>query len=183
MNYFSTLPKRGHGNSLVCIDASKLKPCLQCGKCCVTHPCALSPEDVSRIADHFGLSKEELFARFLVLDWVEVSGRRQYYVCPARKGDEGGTMVKSDWAFSDSPCIFLDSKECSIEDVKPKGGRAFYCGLMTSSNRNFIGYSKKESASDWSNSHLLSQLIILAKMTKEDQATLSRCVAPARHVG
>jgi Fe-S-cluster containining protein len=162
LNYFSTLPKRGHGNSLVCIDASKLKPCLQCGKCCVTHPCALSPEDVSRIADHFGLSKEELFARFLVLDWVEVSGRRQYYVCPARKGDEGGTIVRSDWAFSDSPCIFLDSNECSIEDVKPKGGRAFYCSQMTSSSSNFIGYDKKKSAIDWSKSHLLRELFILS---------------------
>jgi len=61
---------------LVGIDASKLKPCLQCGKCCVTYLCALSPEDVSRIADHLGLSEEELFARFMVLDWVEVSGGR-----------------------------------------------------------------------------------------------------------
>ena len=145
-----------------------MKPCSRCAKCCITHPCALAPNDLGKIADHFGLSKRELFMRFLVLDYVEVSGDRLYFVCPARKNDQAGVIVNSDWTFSDSPCVFLAGNECSIEDVKPEGGRRFCCSLMTRSNRNFIGYSKMKSASDWSKSHLVNNL--------------SEYISPTRHV-
>jgi Fe-S-cluster containining protein len=156
---------------LVSIDESELKPCSRCAKCCFTHPCALAPSDLGEISTHFGLSEEELFTRFLVLDYVEVQGVKRYFVCPSRRGDQPGTRVKSSWVFSESPCIFLDGTHCSIEEVKPKSGRSFYCGLMTRSNRNFIGYSKKKSASDWANSHVLDALFVLADKAKEERTT------------
>jgi Fe-S-cluster containining protein len=148
------------------IAKSKPKPCSRCAKCCITQPCALAPNDLFKIANHFGLSERELFTRFLVLDYVEISGEKHYYVCPARNNDQPGTIVKSDWAFSNSPCGFLDGNDCSIERVKPEGGRKFHCSLITSSNRNLIGYSKKNSASDWSRSNLLDKLVTVARVRR-----------------
>jgi hypothetical protein len=104
--------------------------------------------DMQKIAHFLGLSEHELFTRFLVLDYTDGVGQKRYYICPARKGDETGQLVHSEWAFSDSPCIFLESNECTIEPVKPRGGKEFYCRLMTS-NRNLIGYGKEKASQEW----------------------------------
>lgn len=140
---------------------STLKPCLKCGKCCITYPCALSPDDLPRIARFLGLTESELLTHFLVLDYVLDSGQRRYYVCPARKDDEAGRVVHPEWAFSDSPCVFLRGSECAIEEVKPKGGKTFFCSLMTSENRNLIGYGKKKAAKDWAKGPILDDLLVL----------------------
>ena len=134
-----------------------MKSCQKCGKCCRAHPCALSPEDVRKIASHFRLTSEQLFKKYLVIDYVHRSNERLYYPCPARKGDKRGTIVSSNWALSDSPCIFLTSNRCAIEEVKPKGGRTLSCSLMTL-GRNQIGYGKTKATLDWNN-NLLKQMI------------------------
>jgi Fe-S-cluster containining protein len=155
-------PERGYGNPLGRIEASTLKPCSRCANCCITHPCALAPNDLGKIADHFGLSETELFTRFLVLDYVEVSGKKHYYVCPARKDDEPGTIAETGWTFSLSPCTFLNEGICSIQEVKPKGGKSLYCSLMMNSNRNLVGYDKTSSARDWKRTDILKVLLNVA---------------------
>lgn len=142
---------------------ARLKPCKQCGKCCEIHPCALATEDLPRIASFLGLSEEELFKQFLVLDYVENSGGRSCYVSPARKNDRPGRLVATDWTFADSACIFLRDNKCSIAQVKPKGGREFNCSLMADSKRNLIGYGKKKASQDWSKNDLLNRLVFLAE--------------------
>ena len=156
------------------VEESTLKPCPRCAKCCITHPCALSPSDLAKIADHFGFSERELFTRFLVLDYVEVSGEKYYYVCPARKDDEPGTTVEPYWTFSDSPCVFLNGGACSIQEVKPKGGKSFYCSLMMNSNRNLVGYGKRSSARDWKRTDILKALLNVANKRKEERNIYSR---------
>ena len=47
-----------------------------------------------------------------------------------------------------------------IEEVKPKSGRAFYCSLMTSENRNLIGYSERKAAKDWAKAAILDELVV-----------------------
>jgi Fe-S-cluster containining protein len=156
------------------IEESTLKPCSRCAKCCITHPCALAPYDLGEIADHFDLSEEELFRRYLVLDYVEFGGKRQYYVCPARKDDEPGTIVELGWTFSGSPCIFLSGRACSIQEVKPKGGKSLYCSLMMNSNRNLVGYDKTSSARDWKRTDILKALLNVANKHKEERKIYSR---------
>ena len=156
------------------IQESTLKTCSQCAKCCITHPCALAPNDLGKIADHFGLSERELFTRFLVLDYVEVSGEKHYYVCPARKDDERGTIVEPGWTFSGSPCIFLNGGACSIQEVKPKGGKSLYCSLMMNSNRNLVGYGKMSSARDWERTESLTMLLNVANKDKEERKICSK---------
>ena len=146
------------------------KSCTECAKCCITHPCALAPSDLDEIADHFDLPEEELFMRYLVLDYLETSGRRQYYVCPARKNDKPGTIVEPGWTFSDSPCIFLNGRACSIQEVKPKGGKSLYCSLMMNSNRNLIGYGKTNSARDWNQTDTLKALLNLTNKHKKSKS-------------
>jgi hypothetical protein len=138
------------------------RACLRCRSCCIAHPCALAPSDLIRIARFLGISSSELFRKYLVLDYVFASGSRHYYVCPARVGEEPGTIVASTWTFADSPCVFLRDNSCTVEPVKPRAGRAFLCRLMTGSNRDCIGYGKKTAAKDWSRSQILDQLLALA---------------------
>ena len=156
------------------IEESTLKPCSRCAKCCISHPCALAPNDLGKIADHFGLSERGLFTRFLVLDYVEVSGEKHYYVCPARKDDEPGTIVELGWTFSDCPCIFLNGRACSIQEVKPKGGKSLYCSLMMNSNRNLVGYGKASSARDWKRTDILKALLNMANKHKEERKIYSK---------
>jgi Fe-S-cluster containining protein len=139
------------------------KACLRCDSCCMTHPCALAPSDLMRIAVFLGISSAELFRKYLVLDYDLTSGKRRYYACPARVGDEPGTIVPCTWTLANSPCVFLRDNSCTIEQVKPHGGRVFACRLMTASKRNRIGYGKKKAAKDWSRSRMLDQLMALAQ--------------------
>ena len=151
----------------------KLKPCQQCGRCCETLPCALAPEDLPRIAEYLGLTEEQLFKTCLVLDCVESSQYRNCYVAPARKNSLVGTIVEAGWTFEGSPCIFLQEGKCSIDKVKPKGGREFHCSLMTNTNSNQIGYSKKESAQDWTKTNMISQLITLVEGSEKENTVKS----------
>jgi len=142
--------------------------CFECAKCCFTQPCALEPEDLRNIANYLNLTQIEFFNRFLVLDYVETEGAKQYYVCPARKTDLPGRIVDPDWTFSDSPCIFLQQSRCSIQDVKPKGGRTYYCGLLTGTAQNIVAYGKKRSVRDWSQESGLKKLVNIAIDNKRD---------------
>jgi Fe-S-cluster containining protein len=150
------------------------KSCSQCAKCCITHPCALAPSDLGEIADHFDLPEEEIFKRYLVLDYLETDDERLYYVCPARKDDKPGTIVEPGWTFSDSSCIFLNGRTCSIQEVKPKGGKSLFCSLMLNSSRNLVGYGKTNSARDWNRTDILKVLLNVANEHKEERKIYPR---------
>ena len=136
--------------------------CFECAKCCISHPCALEPDDISKIASYLKLTEEELFDRFLVLDYAEADGKKQYYVCPARKNDLPGTIVEGSWTFSDQPCTFLLDGKCSIQPVKPKGGRTYYCRLLANTGQDTIAYGKKRAVQDWSTNPTLETLFSIA---------------------
>jgi len=103
-----------------------------------------------------------LFSRFLVLDYIIHSGEKRYYLCPARRDDRPGSIVTTDWPFLSSPCVFLSDNRCTIEEVKPRGGRELSCRLMTASNDDLKRYGKKTAARDWTGSSMLNQLFSVA---------------------
>ena len=113
-----------------------------------------------------------MFNRFLVLDYIIDSGEKRYYLCPARGGDRPGSIVTTDWAFLPYPCVFLSNNRCRIEEVKPRGGRGLSCHLMTASDHDLMGYSKKTAARDWTGSPLLNQLLSLAIKNESQAASL-----------
>jgi len=120
----------------------------------------MAPEDLMKLARFLGMSTAEAFKRYLILDYVLVSGQKRYYACPARVGDQPGGIVSSDWTFSDSPCIFLSDNSCKIEQAKPRGGKSFSCFLMTG-KRNRLGFGKRGAAEAWGRSQLLRELLRL----------------------
>lgn len=117
---------------------------------------------MANVAHFLSLSEEEVFNRFLVLDYIVDSSEKRYYLCPARKGDRPGRIVTTEWPFLPSPCIFLSNNRCGIEEVKPRGGRELFCRLMTASNYDMTGYGKNRAASDWNRSPVLNQLLSAA---------------------
>lgn len=122
--------------------------CDKCGKCC-RHPCAILKKDIKPLCIFLNVSEEELFHNFLVWDyWIgeNSKGECKYYYYPtfARVGDETGKTVNDWWAFSNKPCIMLDSNNlCKVHLVKPSGGKNMFC--KRTRNRNY----KKLAAYEW----------------------------------
>lgn len=123
---------------------------------------------MANVAHFLSLSEEEVFNRFLVLDYIVDSSEKRYYLCPARKGDRPGRIVTTEWPFLPSPCIFLSNNRCGIEKVKPMSGRELFCRLMTASNYDRTGYGKNRAASDWNRSPVLNQLLSAAIQNKSE---------------
>lgn len=87
----------------------EIKHCNRCGECCRQSSCHLEPQDVSRIAQHLGVSRRA-FARQYLQTFEPVQGQ----VAVKPRMAEGG-------------CVFLRGNDCGIQDVKPKGGRDYEC--------------------------------------------------------
>jgi hypothetical protein len=81
----------------------------------------------------------------------------------ARRGDEPGGIVTTDWHFISFPCVILSNNKYRSEEVKPRGGKELFGRIMTSSNHDLMGYGKKKAGNDWTTSlplnHLLSMVI------------------------
>lgn len=85
-----------------------LAHCNQCGECCRQSTCHLEQKDVSRIAQHLGLSRREFARQYL-----------QVFL------PEDSAAVKP--RMTENGCVFLKDNACSIHQVKPKGGREYEC--------------------------------------------------------
>lgn len=86
-----------------------LSHCNQCGECCRQSSCHLSEQDTSKIAQHLGLSRREFARQYLT-------------VIPTAAG---AVAIKP--RMTPQGCVFLKDSKCSIQAVKPKGGREFEC--------------------------------------------------------
>ena len=118
--------------------------CKKCGKCCISYPCALHPDDLPKIAWYLNLTIEETNKKYLIWDyWIGDNGN-EYYLCPKRKGDNGITIASWSWAFSSEPCIFLDNNNlCEIHEVKPLNGKLEFCEIDNCS------YTKEHARIAW----------------------------------
>lgn len=81
--------------------AQGLAHCNQCGKCCENSGCTLAAGDAERIAKHLGITLREFYRRHTAF------------------ADDAVVML--------TPCNFYVNKLCSIQPVKPTGGREFEC--------------------------------------------------------
>ena len=106
--------------------------CKMCSFCCWAKPCNLSKEDVTIMAKHFGITQQQLFEKYLVVDTAGVSFD-EFSLTPIRKQWEiyaGGYLPDNATYDIDTPCCFLDesSRKCSLHDIaKPLGGREHEC--------------------------------------------------------
>lgn len=105
--------------------------CQRSGYCCWKRPCDLYPGDVERLAAFLGLSVEETFKRYLIVDeWDD-----KLHLLPRRGQQVGGRYLTSLETFDiDTPCVFLDTSEgadnaCKVHAAKPTGGAHWHCAM------------------------------------------------------
>lgn len=103
--------------------------CQRSGICCWRRPCDLYPGDEVRLAQHLGLSVQETFKKYLVVD--EFAGRLR--LLPRRGQQDGGEYLTDSQTFDiDTPCVFLRPDEqnaCSVHPAKPTGGASWSCSM------------------------------------------------------
>ena len=101
--------------------------CCRSGVCCWRRPGALAEEDIAPLALHLGITEQELFRDYLVVD--EIQGRR--CLLPRRAHQEGGSMIGWEETYSvTTPCVFLDETHdnaCKAHEAKPAACRNFKC--------------------------------------------------------
>ncbi|MHA1149788.1 MAG: YkgJ family cysteine cluster protein [Promethearchaeota archaeon] len=81
--------------------------CEKCGECCINAPCPLHPNDLTKIANFFGLSIELTIDKYLIWDyWLGENMDKFYYLAPKRRGDIR-SITEFEWISKGAPCIFL----------------------------------------------------------------------------
>lgn len=88
--------------------------CKRCGRCCSHGGGFVLEEDLKRIADHLGITKEELIEKYLD---EKISYNTKHY-----------KLKQKDYPYG--PCIFLEGKECKINEVKPLHCRIGNCSKV-----------------------------------------------------
>lgn len=94
--------------------------CDICQKACITKPGVLAPGDAEKIASFLGISVNELFDKYLVVDWYEPDSQldETFFLAPGFVGRETGTMAP---AKPTGQCVFFtEDRRCVIHPVKPK---------------------------------------------------------------
>jgi Fe-S-cluster containining protein len=116
-------------------DVQGKTECCRSGRCCWRRPGCLDHDDVPKIAALLGLTSEELFQQYLVVD-SGIGDSTGYVLVPRRKHQEGGEML--DWRETysfESPCVFLgEGNACQVHDVKPVACREYKCWEGDSEN-------------------------------------------------
>lgn len=77
--------------------------CLDCGNCCIIAQPIFFPKDITRLANHFNITRDELKEKYLVFN---------------KKDDY--------WETKGTPCVFLlKDKKCSVYESRPDGCREY----------------------------------------------------------
>ncbi len=136
--------------------------CQQCGDCCKT-PCDLIPSDLPDLLKHFGTSLTEFFKRNLIALIIASPNYSDevLMMVPVRIGLSGNRTKKflADSAYlnTQGKCIFLVDNKCSINNLKPFGGRFLQCPKITGSVA--IQLRKSQYFAYWVNNQHLFELV------------------------
>ena len=105
--------------------ASEDCSCIECVGYC-RRPGWFLPDEIRALAGHLGLTLQETFNRYLVLDWWGEGEEIDHHVGVLSPGkhDETGDIASIGFVTSPGACIFLNGGKCSIHAVKPHECRA-----------------------------------------------------------
>lgn len=102
---------------------------MQFGFCCWKAPGELNAEDLDRLSKHFGLTPQEFFKRYTIVDKSTVV--TDYMLRLKRTHWDGGRMTTCEETFEvNTPCVFLDvdnGNKCKVHEVKPAVCAHFQC--------------------------------------------------------
>jgi Fe-S-cluster containining protein len=104
-----------------------LKECCKSGICCWRRPGEISEPDVTEIATALGITEQQFFQSYLVVDRI----RHSLFLRLRRANEQGGRMLnwRQTWA-KNTPCVFLDQgneNACRIHAFKPAACRGYKC--------------------------------------------------------
>lgn len=101
--------------------------CCRSGVCCWRRPGEINEDDIKRLSARLGLTEQEFFAQYLVVD--DFRGQRLLRL--RRSHEEGGRMLSWEATYSiSSPCVFLrpdDGNACAVHEDKPAKCREYKC--------------------------------------------------------
>jgi len=102
--------------------------CCRSGACCHWSPPQLTPEDVRRLAAHFGLQSRDFVARYCTLAEPGYEPENEGAGL-ARYGDRTGVVLDDEETWSGEPCILFDREAwgCSVHEIKPYGCASWGC--------------------------------------------------------
>ena len=121
-----------------------LTECVRCGACCARRTCAPTPDEIPIIAEHLGITVENLVKEYLVGDSSKTAGFHLKFA-NTKQHDITGTYIDSDRTFDMGDCILYDkeNKSCKIHSVKPKEAVNEYC-LIENDDPELASQSWKE---------------------------------------
>jgi len=87
------------------------------------------PDEVRAAADYLGLTLQQFFVRYLVVDWWKEDAVEIPLLSPG-KPDEHGQIASVEFTHTFAECIFLKEGRCSIHPVKPHECKAAHHSRM-----------------------------------------------------
>ncbi len=144
------------------LKINSFNECQQCGVCC-KNPCDIIPSDLPSLLKQFKMSLPDFFEKYLIALLI---ASPQYadevlMMVPVKVDSNGNRTEKflADQKYLNNKgmCIFLKENECSINVIKPFGGRFLQCKKITGSVQ--IQLQKKQYFAYWHNNQHLFELI------------------------
>lgn len=98
--------------------------CLRCGRCCLQRPCDLTPDDIEKMAKHLGITKQEFFAQYCVVDsMLPGMDTNSFNIVLRRHSQKPAKFLSWERTYDiDTPCVFYENNGCKIHDCKPRTG-------------------------------------------------------------
>lgn len=144
------------------LSINKIGECQQCGNCCKT-PCDIIPTDLQPLLKKFQMNMSDFYKKYLI---ALIIASPKYsdeilMMVPVRVNSQGVRCLKylADNEYLNTPgqCIFLKDNKCSINDLKPYGGRFLICEKMTGGVSIQLG--KNQYFAYWANNQHLFEIV------------------------
>ena len=104
-----------------------LKSCQRCGQCCLRF-CTPRPDEIAPVAQHLGMSVDELVNKYLVIDTADC---KTFFLRWIKHGEEdlAGKRIPPLRTFDRGYCIMYDEKNraCLIHPVRPREAKYIKC--------------------------------------------------------
>lgn len=106
--------------------------CVKCQSACSYKPGWMAPEDVAPLANLLNLSEDELFTRFLAVDWWEDGDDTLFVLSPAVVENDPGQEFPYE---PRGTCVFFNATtgSCEVHLAKPLECRVAGCGEKNNS--------------------------------------------------
>lgn len=90
--------------------------CQDCVSACYKKPGWFLPQEIKPVADFLGITEDQLFQRYLSVDYFGNPDEFLFVLSPATENSVSGEVFPLE---PGGTCVFLKDNKCSIHSVKP----------------------------------------------------------------